>query len=70
VISTDDLATAGVAILRVKAQVALARGKVDAPVALARGRLTEAEARELANAADTLAYHATLMRNELLKRSR
>jgi hypothetical protein len=66
-ISTDDLACAGVAILRAKQHAR--RAKLNIEGRMAPEGLTWDRARDLANAAETLAYHATWMRNELLKRN-
>jgi hypothetical protein len=67
VISADDLACAGVAILRAKQHAARAKSKIEGR--MAPEGLTWDRARDLADAAETLAYHATWMRNELLKRT-
>jgi hypothetical protein len=67
-ISTDDLATAGVAILRAKDLAAKIRAG-DGGIVRPKGIPWE-KAKEMAYAAEALAYHATWMRNELLKRDR
>jgi hypothetical protein len=65
-ISTDDLAQAGVAILRAKAIVMKIRA-FDEGIMTPKGMAWD-KAKEMAYAAEALAYHATWMRNELLKR--
>jgi sugar lactone lactonase YvrE len=66
-ISTDDLTTAGVAILRARAIAAKIRA-LDDGIVTPKGLAWE-KAKEMAYAAEALAYHATWMRNELLKRT-
>jgi sugar lactone lactonase YvrE len=66
-ISTDDLATAGVAILRAKAMAAKIRA-IDDGIVTPKGMAWE-KAKEMSYAAEVLAYHATRMRNELLRRT-
>jgi sugar lactone lactonase YvrE len=67
-ISTEDLATAGVAILRAKDLAGKIRA-IDDGIVTPKGLGWE-KAKKMAYAAEALAYHATWMRNELLRRVR